>query len=241
MKIRSLIGASAIAGLASAAAADTVQLQFAGTGAGRTVQVSVGVSTFKCFAGQLRQTFSGGTGAAAGLTGTRFTYSTDLTERVSPGSATYTVTPIADLPQNSGWPAMGPGRAQAVYDLFAAAAGQQFAAGGSADFDAAFQIALWKTEYESGAPGTLSMGGGNFKVTNADGTPLSGVLLTDLNLLLSGVGSNSPQGGIIGLSNNGSQDQVTDGAPVVPLPSAAWAGLMGLGLVAGFRHRLARR
>src|SRR5689334_3843133 len=147
MSIRTCLAAAIAAGVASAASADTVRLQFVSTGAGQNVRFILGASSaVNCFAGQLNHTFSNGTGVAALITGTHATFCTDLTEHTTSSGATYTVAPIANLPQTSGWPAMGSQRAQGVYNLYAAANGAQL--GSDNNYAAAFQVALWKVAYD---------------------------------------------------------------------------------------------
>jgi hypothetical protein len=236
------VAAAVAATLTSAASADTVNLQFAGTGSGQNVRITIGASTFNCFAGQLRHNFSAGNGVAAGLTGTKVTFCTDLTEYVSSGGATYTVAPIASLPQTSGWPAMGATRAQAVYDLYAAAAGTQSASGASADLASAFQIVLWEIVYDySGSASSLNLTAGNLRATRTDGSALGSGVMTQVNALFAAIGSGAAQLGLMGLSNNGAQDQIVEVPTVIPLPPAAWAGLSGLGLAFAIRRRAARR
>src|SRR5258708_7164714 len=123
--MRTICWLAVLAGAATTAAADTVQLRFDGVGAGRNVPVSIGSSSFNCFAGQLVHNFSGGTGAAAGLTGNITTFCSDLTQEVTSTGATYTLTGIQNLPQTVGFAAMGNSKKQAIYDMYAAAGGQQ--------------------------------------------------------------------------------------------------------------------
>jgi hypothetical protein len=237
-------GAVAVLAFAGLAQADTVNLQFVGTGSTRAVKVTIGASTFNTSAGQLKHAFSLGNGVTTPLNGqTKVTFCTDLTEYVSPGGATYTVAPIASLPQTVGWAAMGATRAQAVYNLFAAAGGAQNAAGANADYAAAFQIALWELVYDyNGTAGSLSLTGGNFNVKQTDGTALSGAILTDVNAFFTAVttGPNAAQTGLLGLTNNGAQDQIVQ-LDVVPLPAGAAIGLAGLGMAAMVRRRMRGR
>lgn len=216
-------------------------MKFIGTDEGRSVKVTIGSDTFNCFAGQLLHAFSLGNGVAAQLNGqTRVTYCTDLTQTVTSAGDVYTVAPIASLPSTTGWPAMGSAKAQVVYNLYAAAAGQQNTLTANDDFAAAFQIALWEIiyDYNPANVGVYSLTGGNFKVKNADGTALSSAVATKVGQLFGMLGSNAPQAGLLGLTNDCSQDQIID-VNVVPLPSAALAGLLGLGLVRVARKRRA--
>jgi hypothetical protein len=219
------IAALAALAVAAAANADTVKLKYVGSGEGRSVRTVIGGNGMNVFAGQLNHQFSQGTGVAAGLTGTLITFCTDLTEYVSSGGSTYTVAPISSLPQTNGWPAMGAVRAQGVYNIYAAAAGQQY--GSSDDFAAAFQVALWELVYDfDGTAGSLNLAAGNLKVTKTDGSNLSSGVMTNVNALFAAAfGAPVVQAGLMGLTNDGCQDQIVQ---VVPLPAAAWIGLAGL-------------
>jgi len=240
MQSKIILTALAVAAAASFAQADTVNLQFTGTGSGRTIKATLGTSTFNCFAGQLKHTFSSGTGVAAGLTGSKVTFCSDLSEYVSSSGSTYTVTPIANLPVSSGWPAMGAVRAQAVYDLYAAANAQQTATGANSDYAAAFQIALWEVVYDyTGSAGSLNLGSGNLKIKDSDGSTLTSAIANHVTQLFSMLGANTVQDGLMGLAKDGKQDQIYQ-FQVVPLPAALPLGLAGLGLVAWNRRRANR-
>lgn len=234
--------AAALFAACSAAHADTVTMQFVGVGSARVVRATIGSTSVNCYAGQLLHTFSNGNGAASVLNNsTRVTFCTDLTQEVTSGGATYTVAPIANLPQSSGWPNMGATRAQGVYDLYAAAAGQQNASNADADFAAAFQIALWEIAYDyNGSVSSLNLGAGNVRICNTNGNALSGTLLADVNLLFSQIGAHVAQQGLIGLASDCAQDQIVQ-IQAVPLPAALPTGLAGLGLAAVIRRRFARR
>ncbi len=238
MKMRhSAIGALAVAAAAACVQADTVDLQFVGTGAYRTVKATIGANSFNVKAGQLRHSFSNGTGVAASLSGILTTFCTDLTESVTSSGATYTVAPIANLPQTSGWPAMGATRAQGVYNLYAAASGAQYAANN--DYAAAFQIALWEVVYDyNGSLASLSLTGGNFKAKDTDGSALTSAIATNVSALFSAmVGSPVSQTGLMGLTSDGAQDQIVQ-VTVVPLPQTACLGLLGLGAAVYGRRNL---
>lgn len=233
--------AAALIAAGSAAHADTVRMQFVGVGAARVVKATIGSTSVNCYAGQLLHTFSNGNGVAAGLTGTKVTFCTDLTQEVTSTGDIYTVAPIANLPQTTGWPNMGPTRAQAVYDLYAAAAGQESAANANPDFAAAFQIALWEIAYDyTGSLSSLNLGAGNVKICNTNNTALSGTLMADVNQLFSQIGAGVVQQGLLGLSNDCAQDQILE-VQTVPIPASLPAGLAGLGLVALARRRMTAR
>lgn len=237
--MRNFLMAGVVAGMAGVASADTVRLEYEGMGYSRSVKVTIGSSTFNTSAGQMMHKFTNGNGVAAALNGqTKITFCTDLTEGATSSGSIYTVAPIANLPQTSGWPAMGSTRAQAVYNLYATAAGQQN--GTSSDWAAAFQIALWEVIYDySGTSASLTLTGGNFKAKDTDGTSLTSSIATKVSTLFAGItGSSAVQTGLMGLTNSGCQDQIVQ-VDVVPLPGAAAMGLAALG--AGFVIRRIRR
>ncbi|MFN0131523.1 MAG: Cys-Gln thioester bond-forming surface protein [Phycisphaerales bacterium] len=237
-----ILAAMIVAAAASAASADTVQMKFVGTDEGRSVKVTIGSDTFNCFSGQLLHQFTAGNGVATQLNGlTKVTYCTDLTQVVTSSYDTYTVAPIGSLPQSAGWPAMGAGRAQAVYNLYAAGAGQQNLVTGNDDFASAFQIALWEIvyDYNPAIVGGYSLTAGNFKVKNTDGTALSSAISTKVGQLFALLGTIAPQTGLLGLTNDCSQDQIVQ-VNTIPLPTAAYAGLGGLVLAGIARKRLRR-
>jgi hypothetical protein len=238
--MRNILMAGVVVSMAGVASADTVKLQYEGMGYARSVRVTIGSSTFNTSAGQMMHKFTNGNGVATQLNGqTKVTFCTDLTEGATSNGAIYTVAPIANLPQTSGWPAMGSTRAQGVYNLYATAAGLQN--GTSNDWAAAFQIALWEVVYDySGTSASLSLTAGNFKAKDTDGTSLTSSIATKVATLFAGVvGSSVTQTGLMGLTNNGCQDQIVQVDTIVPLPGAASMGLAALG--AGFMVRRLRR
>lgn len=237
MRNPTVLSALVLAAVSSGAHADTVTLKYINAGAGRNIKATLGASTFNCFAGQLNHAFSNGTGVAAGLTGTKVTFCSDLSEYATTAGATYQVTPIPNLPVSGGWPAMGAVRSQAVYDLYAAAAGQQTVSGADNNFAAAFQIALWEIIYDyDGSSSSLTLTGGNLKIKDTDGTSLTSSIATHVTQLFSMLGSNVTQVGLMGLTNDGKQDQILQ-FQVIPLPAALPMGLAGLGLAAWVRNR----
>ena len=238
--MRFIAGIAAFAIAAGTAAADTVQMRFDHVGSGRNVRVSIGSQSFNCFAGQLVHNFSGGTGAAGGLTGNLTTFCSDLTQEVSYTGATYTLTGIQNLPQSSGFAAMGDTKKQAIYDMYAAAHGDQM--GSNADMAAAFQLAIWEViyDYDGTHTSSLSLGSGNLKVGNTSGGTLSSGVLACASLLFNAIGQNAAQVGLMGFRNGTYQDQILQTVSVVPLPTAGLAGMVGLGLVAYLKRRMKR-
>lgn len=233
-KMRTLTIAIAIGISAGAAAADTVRMEFDHTGAGRNVRMTVGGTSFNCFAGQLVHNFSNGSGAAAGLSGNHTTFCADLMQSVTSSGATYAVAGIQSLSSAQG---MGAAKSQAIYDMYAFANGSQM--GADADMAAAFQLAIWEViyDYNAGDSSSLNLASGTLKAKNTNGSSLSGSILAKAAALFSAIGSNSAQDGLMGFSNGSYQDQIVQ---IVPVPAAALIGLAGLGL-AGYARRRATR
>ncbi len=239
MRLITAIAAIAIA--AGAATADTVRLKFDSVGQGRNVNMTIGSSSFNCFAGQLNHTFSNGNGVAAGLTGNKITFCSDLTQTVSSlVGSTYTVTGIENLPVTSGYAAMGATKKQAIYDMYAAAGGTQL--GADADMAAAFQVAIWEVIYDyNGSSGSLNLASGQLKAKNTNGTALSSAIASKAAQLFSAIGANVAQAGLMGFSNGSFQDQILQTVQLVPVPTAAFAGLTGLGGLMLVRRRMHSR
>lgn len=223
---------------ASAATADTVQMRFTSVGAGRNVNVSIGSSSFNCFAGQLNHNFSNGTGAAAGIGGIRATFCSDLTQAAAPITSTFTLTGIQNLPVTVGYGPMGASKQQAVYDLYAAANGAQL--GSDADMAAAFQLALWEVIYDySGSASSLNLASGQMKAGSTNGSSLNSSIASRVSQLFAAIGTNVAQTGLLGFSSGQFQDQILQ-VQVVPLPAAAMIGILGLGVAGVARRRMTR-
>lgn len=226
----------ALAFATGAATADTVRLDFEGTGSGRNVRVTIGGDTFGTFAGQLIHSFSNGNGVAAGLSGNRITFCSDLSQYVASGGATYNVTSIQNLPGSG---PMGASKMQAIYDMYAAAAGSQM--GANDDMAAAFQLAVWEViyDYDPSNTSSLNLSSGNLKARNSLGLSLSSTILNHAAGLFSAIGSNAAQTGLLGFTNSSFQDQILQ-VQLVPIPMAVIAGLAGLGMVGYVRRRRTR-
>jgi hypothetical protein len=125
---KAAMAVACIAGAACAVHADTVDVKFTGVGQGTANWIVINGSTKYVFAGQLHHTLSNGVGQGADLEGEFVTYCSDLTQTVTPSGKTYSVEDLADLPKSPGVPTMGVDRAQAIFDIFKAAGGQQLEA-----------------------------------------------------------------------------------------------------------------
>lgn len=226
-------------GAASAAQAATVDLMYEGSGSGRILQLSVGTQSRTMFAGRLVHSTSNGTTSMAGLPANITTFSVEFLQGLAVAPSIYNSSSIATLSGNTGITNLGFAKQQAIYDVYHAAAGREFTQG--PDYAAAFQVAIWKIVYDYSAvlPNHgLDLTGGHFHATMQGESFLSASITDDAAILLGAVGTGSGSGGLMGLESGSFQDQLYVSA--IPLPSAAWMGLGGLGLVAG-RHWLKRR
>lgn len=228
----------------SAASADPVNMKFVGFGQGRAVRVTINDNTVNLFAGQLRHTFSGGTGEGAPLNGTtRVTFGLDASKYVAVKWTPHSVSQVGAMPGSPGLSPLDADRAQAVYDLYSAAGGSQAGAGADADYAAAFQIALWEIAHDFNAVegrSSLDVASGSMKAQTLAGTALNGSVLTWVNSFFdSVVAITAAQTGLLGVGHMERQSQVV----MIPLPNGALLGLAGLaslGVVGAARRRLAR-
>lgn len=215
------------------ATADTVPMEFDPVGSGQNVRVSLSLNTINCFAGQPVHTFANGTGAAAGLNGNHDSFCSDFTQLVTSSGATGTATGIVHSPEGS---PMGSARMLAIYDNDAAAGQGKL----GSDAGATFRIAIWEVIDDNPANGSsLNLASGHLKARNADGTALIGSIPAKAGFPFSSIGSNAKQIGLLGFQNSSFQDQVLQ-VQFVPVPLAAVAGFLGLGMAGYLRRRVAR-
>jgi hypothetical protein len=229
---------------AGTASADTVNLSYAGTGNGRMLHIWLGAQERDTFAGRLLHDATGGTGSLAGLPATAVTFCVDLLQNQATSPSAYTLSSVATLSGNAGRTNLGYAKQQAIYDIYAAAAGRQFTLG--LDYATAFQVALWEIvyDYNPSAPGYgLSNSGGTFRAAMAGQTALSPSIADKVSFLLGSVGLNAAAPtGLKGLRSAGFQDQLFDFGATVPLPRGIWIGLAtlsGIGLTRRCRRTTA--
>lgn len=233
----------AVAALAGSAAADSIDLTFTGRGLGWGNKITLdGVSTNNVFTGELMHSFTNGTGGMSALNGlTLATYSVEFEQPRSWLGSCYDVVDPATLPVGDG---MGDARAWAIDSVFAYAGTI-----GTTDVNdarslaAATQMVIWEIIYDfdptvrGGGLGTIDITSGHLSATQTrNDHPLSNTIMRHFNTLRDyGIGYGA-RGSTIGLGSPGFQDQVAAVA-VVPLPSAACAGFVSLGLLAARRRR----
>lgn len=233
MKTTMIAAAVAAAGVASGAmAADTVSMKFTGKGAGSNVKATYYSTTLNVFAGQLKHTITNGTGWSSRLNGDRLTFCTDFNEYVTSSFKTYLVVDPRWTPNSA---PMGVDKADAIRDIYTTAGIAISQTGLSNDMATAFQLAVWDIVADySASTGVAGLGlsGGHFKATTTGGGSLSSSIMTKYNTLINSIGHTARNAPVLGLTNNGAQDQLV----YVPTPGAV--SLAGLGgLLAARRQR----
>lgn len=233
MKTTMIAAVVAAAGFASGAlAADTVSMKFSGTGSGSNVKATYFSTTLNVFAGQLKHTITSGTGWSARLNGDHRTFCTDFNEYVTSSFKTYKVVDPQWTPNAA---PMGVDKADAIRDIYTTAGIAISQSGLNNDMATAFQLAVWDivADYNAniGIAG-LGLSGGHFKASKTNGGSLSSGIINNYNTLINSIGHTARTAPVLGLTNNGSQDQLV----YVPTPGAA--SLAGLGgLLAARRQR----
>ncbi len=239
MKTRTHLTVMAIlSGAALAApvlAADTVEMKFVGTGAGRQVKINFNGVDQDVFAGELQHQFRNGTGAAAGFSAVRTTWCIDLSQHVSSDWHTFTLGKVAERPPV---PVLGMAKEVALREVLSMHDGIAFRGEASNDMAAAFQLALWEiiTDFdpEVGAA-SLDLSQGDFKATKTNGSPLAEAVMSDIFSMFDRIGSRDIMPGVVALFSDRKQDQIT--VIPVPLPTAGALALAGLLTAGAIRRR----
>ncbi len=203
----------AFAGLASAAQADFVDVNYLGTGAGGAAKIAFApVGTRDLFAGQLRHHFANGTGLLAAYNGDHVTFCPDLYQYVDSGVNQYSSQAIENLPLVA--PAvttMGAMRAAALNTLFA-----NYGALASSTSDnelaQAFQLAVWEITYDYSGSG-LDLTSGQLSATQTDGSPLAAGVQSWLIAFDSSLSIGVSGEWVLGVGNPDKQDQLFTPAP----------------------------
>lgn len=210
---------SAILGFSSLAQGgltNTVEATRVGYGLTQSIGVTGsqigGVFTFPV--GQFVYNFRNGVGEGSQLQGDTITFCTDLAQDVFPGYSLYNVEPLSNTP-NPGL-GMGPAKAQAIADVWAAAAGQQYL---SAQFAAAMQMMVWEIVYDyDGTVGSLDAATGNVQyVVNQTSQAYFASTLAVFNTLKGGVGGGGDLSVLRAVTNGQNQDQLV----IIPAPAGA--------------------
>ena len=199
----------------AAFAVDTVEASRVGYGLTQNINVTgsqIGGS-FTFPVGQFVYNFRNGVGEGALLNGDTLTFCTDLAQDVFPGYALYNVVPVANTPDPG--PVMGGAKAQAIADVWAAIAGQQFT---SAPHAAAFQMLVWEIVYDfTGSVGSLDASSGNVQYQSSASTAghFSSTLAI-FNSFKSAVGGGGSLSDLRAVTNGDNQDQIV----IIPAPGA---------------------
>ncbi len=187
-----------------------------------------------------------GSGNPAWLTDKFTTFCIELTQDVSPGNTyEYQLVQLQDAPnpgtsQNGNGSGMGNGKADKIRQLWYA---DYNSIGSDGVKAAAFQLAIWKIEYDwtnSPIPSSL-FSSGNFQASESD-SPSGGTdAITQATTWLTSIWSDSSalkQTGLLAMSSSNAQDQIIQDA-VLPVPPSLH--LAGIGCILACAYGLRRR
>ncbi len=245
---RMTVSVLAVAAMAGVAAADTIDLAYLGTGQGRNVRITLEGNSQNVFAGQLRHAATTGVGMGVELAGqTLVTYCADINQLVGSSSSTYEIVNVSVLPSPNSVTTpggMGEIRAAAIQSVYAYSnsllGGQHVDLGVNEAFATAFQLVIWELVYDyDGTAGSINLASGDFKATRTNGSALwSDVMGFANDLLTNGIVYDVSAKGLVGLRSGTRQDQLVEmNIPIIPTPTAAALGLVGLGGLAARRRR----
>lgn len=239
-----LIAAATVMACAGIAAADTIDLTFQGQGRGTNIGVVVNGNASGTFAGQIRQDLSNGTGIGTQFDGrSAITFCADLEQQVNQGTTTYDIVNLATIPNPSaiipgGMGAVRAAAIESIYSYTREVLGLNIASSTLANtFAAAFQIAIWEIVYDyDGTLASLDVTSGLFEATTVSGNALPNSIANAVqDLFTNGVTYNTAATNLLGLYSDAKQDQIIE--IIIPTPTAAAMGLLGLAGLAARRRR----
>ncbi|MEM1330280.1 MAG: Cys-Gln thioester bond-forming surface protein [Planctomycetota bacterium] len=235
MKTRTAVIAAAAGLMGLSASADTVTMEYTGTGLGRTVRVSSPERSGTLFAGQLRHEVSSGTGIGASLAGQSIlTYCIDIAQGVATRPTVFDVSRVDSNARSATEAALSRMVGHALdYAPNVRSNGEK------RDFHAAVQLAVWEVIADFDATdgrGSLSIEQGRFEASQSNGRNIGGRLLDYVDDLFNAAMSGTGTG--LAMTSSSRQDQIiplTD--PIIPAPTAAAMALVGVGGLASRRRR----
>jgi hypothetical protein len=213
------ITAAVAAAIAGSASAQTVSMQFLGTGEGRNVKITLDGDSKNVFAGELRHKITS-TDMSTDFIGEFVTFCVDLSQNVSSNSSVFNAVPLQQAPQ------VANKSLEAARRMAAAADAHQL---GNQDIATGVQLALWELIYDFDASegiSSLDLTSGRFSATRTNGNPLWNSVSSFANSILHIAFADLPMdtyNNYTVLTSSNRQDQL------VPVPSAGPLALAGAG------------